>query len=70
MQIAILDDYQNMALSLAPWRSLPPEVRATSFHDTLREEAAVAERLRPFEIIVAMRERTPFPRTLARRSGC
>jgi phosphoglycerate dehydrogenase-like enzyme len=67
MQIAILDDYQNMALSLAPWSSLPPELRVTSFQDTLREEAAVADRLRPFEIIVAMRERTLFPRTLFER---
>jgi phosphoglycerate dehydrogenase-like enzyme len=67
MQIAILDDYQNAALSLAPWNSLPPELRVTSFHDTLREESALADRLRPFEILVAMRERTPFPRTLFER---
>ena len=49
MQIAILDDYQNAALSLAPWNSLPPELRVTSFLDTLREEAAVADRLRPWD---------------------
>jgi phosphoglycerate dehydrogenase-like enzyme len=67
MQIAILDDYQNVALSLASWNSLPPALKLRAFRDTLRDEAALAERLRPFDIIVAMRERTPFPRTLFER---
>ena len=65
--IAILDDYQNVALSMADWASLGTEVSIQSFHEPLGNEEAVAERLRDFEIIVAMRERTPFPRSLIER---
>lgn len=67
MRLAILDDYQNAALSAADWSSLGPEVSTEAFHDVLGSEDAAAERLREFEIIVAMRERTAFPRTLLER---
>src|SRR5262245_29058846 len=65
MRIAILDDYQGVALRLADWSSLPAEV--VVFRDHLAEEARVAARLADFDVIVAMRERTPFPRTLFER---
>jgi len=61
---AIIDDYQNCALGLADWRSLAADVDFTVFADHLDDEDAVAERLRDFEIVSIMRERTPFPRTL------
>ena len=63
-KVAILDDYQNVAMSMADWRSLPPGVSVEAFSDHLADEDALAQRLAPFEIIVAMRERTPFPRSL------
>lgn len=66
-RIAILDDYQNVAMSLADWGSLGPDVSAEAFHDRLAGEQTVVERLREFEIIVAMRERTPFPRSVLDR---
>lgn len=66
MRIGILDDYQRVALSLADWRSLGPAVELQAFHEKITEDALV-ERLRDFEIIVAMRERTPFPRPLLER---
>lgn len=60
MRVAILDDYQNVALGLADWSGL----ETTVFSDHLDDEAALAERLAPFEAICLMRERTPFPRSL------
>jgi len=63
-KLAILDDYQRVALDLADWSSLPGEVEITVFDDNLADLDAVARRLEPFEIIAAMRERTPFPRAL------
>jgi len=59
MKIAILDDYANVALQMADWQSLGGEV--TVFQDTLPESPALLERLQPFDVICAMRERTPFP---------
>ena len=67
MRLAILDDYQNVALSMADWDGLRPGVEIQTFHDTLASEDAVAERLCDFEIVVAMRERTAFRRTLIER---
>jgi phosphoglycerate dehydrogenase-like enzyme len=67
MRLAILDDYQNAALAMADWNILLPTVEVQTFHDTLASEDSVAERLRDFEIIVAMRERTPFRQTLLER---
>ena len=67
MQVAILDDYQSVAIALAPWDTLPPTVKVVPFHDTLGEESSIAQRLRDFEIIVAMRERTAFPKSLLER---
>ncbi len=58
--VAILDDYQRVALSMADWASLGPAVSLQPFHDRLHEREIV-ERLRSFDVIVAMRERTPFP---------
>jgi phosphoglycerate dehydrogenase-like enzyme len=62
-RIAILDDYQGVAESLADWSGL----ELTSFRDHLADEHAVADRLAGFDVVVAMRERTPFPRTLLER---
>jgi phosphoglycerate dehydrogenase-like enzyme len=66
-QVALLDDYQGVALSAADWDALGPGVRVQAFRDHLAEEGALVARLAPFEAIVAMRERTPFPRSLLER---
>jgi phosphoglycerate dehydrogenase-like enzyme len=63
VRIAILDDYQNVALSKGDWGSIP-EAQVQVFQDHLADEDALAKRLEPFEVVVAMRERTPFPRSL------
>jgi lactate dehydrogenase-like 2-hydroxyacid dehydrogenase len=66
-RVAILDDYQSVALSLADWQSLGPQVSLHTFHERISGEDVLAERLRDFEVIVAMRERTRFPRSLFER---
>lgn len=65
--MAILDDYQRVALSLADWKSLGPEVTVQAFQERLSGEDILAKRLRDFEVIVAMRERTHVPRSLLER---
>ena len=66
IRIAILDDYQNRALISADWNRIP-EADVHVFDRHLGDEDAVAECLAPYEIIVAMRERTPFPASLLTR---
>lgn len=58
MRIAILDDYQHVALASADWDSLEAEV--TVFHGHIGDTADLVAELRPYDVIVAMRERTPF----------
>ena len=65
-RVAILDDYQHVALTSADW-SLDGRVDITVFDNHIRDEDALAERLSGFEVVVAMRERTAFPETLLRR---
>ncbi|MCS6891108.1 MAG: D-2-hydroxyacid dehydrogenase family protein [Rhodovarius sp.] len=65
-RLAILDDYQGVALRHPAWARLP-WLEKTVFRDTLTDEEALAARLAPFDAILAMRERTPFPRRLIER---
>lgn len=60
-RVALLDDYQGVALELADWASLGSRAQVQAFRDHIREEAPLLRRLAPFDAIVAMRERTPFP---------
>ena len=66
-RIAVLDDYHGVALQMADWSVLPSECRVEVFRDHLADLDAVANRLRDFEIVTCMRERTPFPRDLLNR---
>ena len=65
-KLALLDDYQGVATRLAPWHELP-DVEVTAFRDHLYDLDAVVERLLPFDAVMAMRERTAFPRELFAR---
>jgi phosphoglycerate dehydrogenase-like enzyme len=65
-RIAVLDDYQQIAHRFADW-SRVPDAEVVVFHDHVADEDAVVARLRDFDVIVAMRERTPFPRSLLSR---
>ena len=64
VRVAVLDDYQDVARKMTDWGVLPADVEVAVFRDHLTDQAAVAERLKDFDIVMAMRERTPFPRTL------
>jgi len=64
MRIALLDDYQNVAREMADWAGLGADCEVVSFQDHLRDNHAIARRLHDFEVVIAMRERTPFPRAL------
>jgi phosphoglycerate dehydrogenase-like enzyme len=66
-RVAILDDYQNVALSLADWSVLDGRATVTVFNDHLADADAVIERLQPFEIVCVMRERTPMTRSIIER---
>jgi phosphoglycerate dehydrogenase-like enzyme len=66
-RIAILDDYQNVALSLADWFSLDERAAVTIFDDHVADPDAVVERLQPFDIVCVMRERTPMTRAIIER---
>ena len=63
-KIAILDDYQNVALTMADWSVVPDEHEIVVFDDHLADIEQVADRLKDFDIICIMRERTPLPRQL------
>jgi D-3-phosphoglycerate dehydrogenase len=67
MRVAILDDYFDAVLHLADWSRLKGRVDIQVFTAPLSGEENAAKMLADFEIIVGMRERTPFPATLIRR---
>ena len=67
MKVAILDDYQNVALDLADWSAVASRAEITVFNDHLADPDEVVARLRPFDVICVMRERTPLPRAVIER---
>ena len=64
MRIAVLDDYQDVARSMADWSGIGD---VEFFHAHFPRPEELIERLKEFEVVVAMRERTPFPRALLER---
>jgi len=67
VRIAILDDYLKVARELADWSLLEGRAETKVFTQPFGTEENAAKMLADFEIIVGMRERTPFPATLIRR---
>lgn len=67
VKIAILDDYQDVALASAPWGQLPAGTAVERYTDHLDDVGALAERLRDAEVVVTMRERTPITSELMDR---
>lgn len=64
LRCAITDDYLNLATTVADWSQLQDRVDITVFNEPFASTEAAASALKDFEIICAMRERTPFPRAL------
>ncbi len=67
LKVAILDDYQNAALTLADWSRVAKMAEIAVFSDHVADKDAVVERLKPFDILCVMRERTPLPRGIIER---
>src|SRR5258708_24283635 len=63
-KIAVLDDYQNVALESADWSVLHDRADIAMFQDHLVDPDAVIERLLPFDVVCVMRERTPLPHSV------
>ncbi|MCP1183955.1 D-2-hydroxyacid dehydrogenase family protein [Paenibacillus sp. 1781tsa1] len=61
LRCAVLDDYQNVALTSADWSSLKDRVEIQTFNNYMGSEEKVIQELQDFDIVVLMRERTPFP---------
>ena len=67
MKLALLDDYQRVALTLADWSALQRRVEIRTFHAPFAGLDAAAAALAEFDILCIMRERLPFPRALFER---
>ncbi|CAM2755990.1 MULTISPECIES: D-2-hydroxyacid dehydrogenase family protein [Methylobacterium] len=63
----ILDDYQDAALGLADWARLADRVAVSTITDHIADRGALVSRIDQAEILVIMRERTPFPADLLER---
>src|SRR5580692_4938735 len=60
MRVAILDDYQQVALASADWSAVRERAEIHVFTSHIARTEALVNALEPFDVIVAMRERTPF----------
>jgi phosphoglycerate dehydrogenase-like enzyme len=67
VRVAVLDDYQGVAASMADWPGRLPGAEVSFFHDHIADPAVLVTALEPFDVVVAMRERTPFPREVLAR---
>lgn len=63
LRCAVLDDYQGVALTSADWSGHSVDV----FRDHLDDEDALVARLAGYDVVVLMRERTPFPRSVVEK---
>jgi phosphoglycerate dehydrogenase-like enzyme len=67
VRVAILDDYQSVALTSADWSPVSARAEVTVFTDHLFNPDELVERLAPFDAVMVMRERTPLPRSIIER---
>ena len=67
ISIAVLDDYQCVALRIADWSHLQGRASIKVFSDTVSDPDSLVARLLPFDVVCVMRERTPLPRGILER---
>ncbi len=67
MRVAVLDDWQDAARTSADWSALTARADVVFFSAPFAHEDDAAKALLDFDVILATRERTPFPRTLHQR---
>nr|WP_068889443.1 D-2-hydroxyacid dehydrogenase family protein [Pedobacter panaciterrae] len=66
-QIAVLDDYQNVALSYGDWSNIQKTANITVFNHHMASQDEIVDALQPFQVICVMRERTPLTRAILTR---
>jgi phosphoglycerate dehydrogenase-like enzyme len=66
-KVAILDDYQNVALAIADWTAVSDRADITVFNDHIADPDRLVDRLSEFDVVFVMRERTPLPRSIIDR---
>jgi phosphoglycerate dehydrogenase-like enzyme len=66
-RIALLDDYQDVALRMADWNRLTGRAEIEAIHEHIPDLERLAARLKPFDAVMMVRERTKFPRALFER---
>jgi phosphoglycerate dehydrogenase-like enzyme len=67
LRVAVLDDYQGVALTLTDWSAVTARAHVVVFNDHLTDTDAIVERLLPFDVVCVMRERTPLSRNIIER---
>src|SRR5690606_5547903 len=67
LRCVALDDYQNVAAGFGDWAKLRGQVELHSVTEYIADRAALVARLADADIVIAMRERTPFDRSLFER---
>ncbi|NHN31852.1 D-2-hydroxyacid dehydrogenase family protein [Paenibacillus agricola] len=67
LRCAVLDDYQQVALDMGDWSAIADQVEVTVFNEHVDEEDTLVNMLNDYDIIVIMRERTPFRAPLLAR---
>jgi phosphoglycerate dehydrogenase-like enzyme len=65
--VAVLDDYQDVALKLADWSPVLSRASVDVFNDHFADADAVVKRLAPYDVLCVMRERTPLRRDIIER---
>jgi phosphoglycerate dehydrogenase-like enzyme len=64
VKVAVLDDYQNVALRMADWTPLENLADITVFNDHVSNVGDLIQRLQPCDVVCVMRERTPLSRVV------
>ena len=67
IKIAVLDDYQGVALQMADWSGVAARAQLDIYNDHLADNDDVVRRLLPYDIVCVMRERTPLRREVIER---
>jgi phosphoglycerate dehydrogenase-like enzyme len=64
IKVAVLDDYQGVALTLADWTPIQDRARVDVYRDHVADRDSIIERLLPYDIVCVMRERTPLSKDI------
>jgi phosphoglycerate dehydrogenase-like enzyme len=67
MRVAVLDDWQGLARQAADWSALERRAEVVFFSAPFADEDEAAATLADFDVLMVMRERTAFPRSLVER---